>query len=290
MEQLSIKRVTKRFGRRTVLDDISFTLAPAKIYGLLGSNGAGKSTLLNIITNRIFPTSGTVELGNENINNNDDALGKIFLMSEANLYPKRTSVRRMFDLANGAYGHFNYQTAERQLKLFGLDESAHLNDLSTGEQTIAKVILALNVAVDYVLLDEPVLGLDASHRELFYQELLKSYQAQPRTFVLSTHLIEEVQQLVEHVIIIGQHKVIADSDVQEMLDRAHSVSGPARLVDQYTAGLRVLKVEDIGKLRTAYVYDDLDDDRILPDQVQLGHYDLQHLFIYLTNGGENNHD
>ena len=286
MEQLSINHITKRFGRQTVLDDISFTLAPAKIYGLLGRNGAGKSTLLNIITNRIFPTAGTVKLGDQDANDNDDVLGRVFLMSETNLYPKRTSILRMFDLANEAYGQFNYQTAARQLKEFGLDEKQHLSNLSTGQQTIAKFVLALNVDADYILMDEPVLGLNAAHRDLFYQELLKSYQTKPRTFVLSTHLIEEVQQLVEHVIIIDQAKVVADDDVQNLLERAHTVSGPADQVDKYTAGLRVLASEDLGNIRTTYLLDDLDDQRVLPDQVKLGHYDLQHLFIYLTNGGE----
>lgn len=286
MEQLSINHITKRFGRQTILDDISFTLAPAKIYGLLGRNGAGKSTLLNIITNRIFPTAGTVKLGDQDANDNDDVLGRVFLMSETNLYPKRTSILRMFDLANEAYGQFNYQTAARQLKEFGLDEKQHLSNLSTGQQTIAKFVLALNVDADYILMDEPVLGLDAAHRDLFYQELLKSYQTKPRTFVLSTHLIEEVQQLVEHVIIIDQAKVVADDDVQNLLERAHTVSGPADQVDKYTAGLRVLASEDLGNIRTTYLLDDLDDQQVLPDQVKLGHYDLQHLFIYLTNGGE----
>ncbi|MGN1279941.1 MAG: ATP-binding cassette domain-containing protein [Limosilactobacillus sp.] len=286
MEQLSISHVTKRFGHQEVLDDISFTLAPAKIYGLLGRNGAGKSTLLNIITNRIFPTAGTVKLGDQDVNDNDNALGRLFLMSEANLYPKRTSILRTFDLANEAYGQFNYQTAARQLKAFGLDEKQQLSSLSTGQRTIAKFILALNVNADYILMDEPVLGLDAAHRELFYQELLKSYQAKPRTFVLSTHLIEEVQQMVESVIIIDQGKVAVDADVQALLERAHTVSGPAQQVDKYTAGRRILGTEDLGNIRTAYLLDDLDDQRILPDTVKLGHYDLQHLFIYLTNGGE----
>lgn len=286
MEQLSINHITKQFGRQKVLDDISFTLVPGKIYGLLGRNGVGKSTLLNIITNRIFPTSGTVKLGDQDANDNDDVLGRIFLMSETNLYPKRTSILRMFDLANEAYGQFNYQTAARQLKEFGLDEKQHLSNLSTGQQTIAKFVLALNVDADYILMDEPALGLDAAHRDLFYQELLKSYQAKPRTFVLSTHLIEEVQQLLEHVIIIDQAKVVVDDDVQNLLERAHTVSGPADQVDKYTAGLRVLVSEDLGNIRTTYLLDDLDDQRVLPDQVKLGHYDLQHLFIYLTNGGE----
>ncbi|WP_240411640.1 ABC transporter ATP-binding protein [Limosilactobacillus vaginalis] len=285
MEQLKISHLSKKFGRRVILDDVSFTLEPAKIYGLLGRNGAGKSTLLNLISNRIFPTSGSIKLGDQEVNT-DQTLDKIFLIGEDNLYYKQVKINQMFDLADGAYGNFDYQNAEQMLKQFELDGNQKFAKLSTGQKTAAKISLALNVDADYIFLDEPVLGLDANHREIFYQELIKSYQKRPRTIVLSTHLIDEIQQLVEHVILIDRHRVLEDADVQDLLDRAYDISGPAKLVDQYTEGLNVLSTTDLGNVRTAHVFDQLPEDRILPDQVQIGHYDLQHLFIYLTNGGQ----
>ena len=285
MEQLKISHLSKKFGRRVILDDVSFTLEPAKIYGLLGRNGAGKSTLLNLISNRIFPTSGSIKLGDQEVNT-DQTLDKIFLIGEDNLYYKQVKINQMFDLADGAYGNFDYQNAEQMLKRFGLEGNQKFAKLSTGQKTAAKISLALNVDADYIFLDEPVLGLDANHREIFYQELIKSYQKRPRTIVLSTHLIDEIQQLVEHVILIDRHRVLEDADAQDLLDRAYDISGPAKLVDQYTEGLNVLSTTDLGNVRTAHVFDQLPEDRILPDQVQIGHYDLQHLFIYLTNGGQ----
>lgn len=285
MEQLKISHLSKKFGRRVILDDVSFTLEPAKIYGLLGRNGAGKSTLLNLISNRIFPTSGSIKLGDQEVNT-DQTLDKIFLIGEDNLYYKQVKINQMFDLADGAYGNFDYQNAEQMLKQFEFDGNQKFAKLSTGQKTAAKISLALNVDADYIFLDEPVLGLDANHREIFYQELIKSYQKRPRTIVLSTHLIDEIQQLVEHVILIDRHRVLEDADVQDLLDRAYDISGPAKLVDQYTEGLNVLSTTDLGNIRTAHVFDQLPEDRILPDQVQIGHYDLQHLFIYLTNGGQ----
>lgn len=285
MEQLKISHLSKKFGRRVILDDVSFTLEPAKIYGLLGRNGAGKSTLLNLISNRIFPTSGSIKLGDQEVNT-DQTLDKIFLIGEDNLYYKQVKINQMFDLADGAYGNFDYQNAEQMLKQFELDGNQKFAKLSTGQKTAAKISLALNVDADYIFLDEPVLGLDANHREIFYQELIKSYQKRPRTIVLSTHLIDEIQQLVEHVILIDRHRVLEDADVQDLLDRAYDISGPAKLVDQYTEGLNVLSTTDLGNVRTAHVFDQLPEERILPDQVQIGHYDLQHLFIYLTNGGQ----
>lgn len=285
MEQLKISHLSKKFGRRVILDDVSFTLEPAKIYGLLGRNGAGKSTLLNLISNRIFPTSGSIKLGDQEVNT-DQTLDQVFLIGEDNLYYKQVKINQMFDLADGAYGNFDYQNAEQMLKRFELEGNQKFAKLSTGQKTVAKISLALNVDADYIFLDEPVLGLDVNHREIFYQELIKSYQKRPRTIVLSTHLIDEIQQLVEHVILIDRHQVLEDTDVQDLLDRAYDISGPAKLVDQYTEGLNVLSTTDLGNIRTAHVFDQLPEDRILPDQVQVGHYDLQHLFIYLTNGGQ----
>ena len=218
------------------------------------------------------------------------SLGKIFLIGEDNLYYKQVKINQMFDLADAAYCNFDYKNAERMLKRFSLDGTHKFAKLSTGQKTAAKVTLALNVNADYIFLDEPVLGLDANHREVFYQELIKSYQARPRTIVLSTHLIDEIQQLVEHVILIDNHRVLEDADVEESLSKAHEISGPAKLVDQYTEGLNILSTEELGNIRTAHVFDQLPEDRVIPDQVQIGHIDLQHLFIYLTNGGVDKND
>ncbi|MBB1062610.1 ATP-binding cassette domain-containing protein [Limosilactobacillus fastidiosus] len=289
MEQLKISQVTKKFGRHLILDDVSFTLEPAKIYGLLGRNGAGKSTLLNIISNRIFPTAGSVKLDDQEVNT-DQTLGKIFLIGEDNLYYKQVKINQMFDLADAAYGNFDYKNAERMLKRFSLEGTHKFTKLSTGQKTAAKVTLALNVSADYIFLDEPVLGLDANYREVFYQELIKSYQARPRTIVLSTHLIDEIQRLIEHVILINNQQVLVDTDVEELLRKAYEISGPVKLVDQYTEGLNVLSTEDLGNIRTAHVFDKLPEGRVIPDQVQIGHTDLQHLFIYLTNEGGDKND
>ncbi|MBU3829826.1 MAG: ABC transporter ATP-binding protein [Candidatus Limosilactobacillus merdavium] len=289
MEQLKIEHLTKKFGRHVILNDVSFTLEPAKIYGLLGRNGAGKSTLLNLISNRIFPTSGSIKLGEDAVNT-DKTLDKIFLIGEDNLYYKQVTINQMFDLADAAYGNFNYKNAQQMLERFELDGANKFDKLSTGQKTAAKITLALNVNADYIFLDEPVLGLDANHREIFYQEVIKTYQARPRTIVISTHLIDEVQQLLEDVILLDHQHIIEDDSVQNLLSRAYDISGPAKLVDQYTTGLRVLGKEDLGNIRTAHVFDQLPDDRILPDQVQIDHYDLQHLFIYLTNGGQQAND
>ncbi|MET0040673.1 ATP-binding cassette domain-containing protein [Limosilactobacillus fermentum] len=283
VNELMVNHVTKRYRRHTVIDEVNFNLAPAKIYGLLGRNGAGKSTLLNIITNRIFPTSGMVAMGPQNVNNNDEELGKIYLMSESNMYPKTTRVKRMLSDADRFYGKFDFANARRMLGQFGINEKDRFSKLSTGQKTAVKITIALNVNAQYVLLDEPTLGLDVNYRETFYRELLRTYSEKPRTFVLSTHLISEVQQLVEDVLILHEGKIIVNEPVEELLGRAFLVSGPAQLVDEYTAGQTTTDSQTIGNLKETAVIGELDALRPIPDQVQIKHLDLQRAFTALTN-------
>ena len=203
------------------------------------------------------------------------------------MYPKRTRVSDMFRLADDGYGHFNFTLAHRLTKAFGVQEKAHLSNLSTGLTTIAKLITALCVNADFIFLDEPTLGLDAGHRELFYRELMKTYEERPRTFVLSTHLISEVQPLVEHVWILDDHQFICNENVDDLLANAYAISGPAELVDEYTTELKVLDHQTISNIKTVYVVQPLDETKVIPDRVKIEHIDLQKAFMALTNGEEN---
>ncbi|WP_295728909.1 ABC transporter ATP-binding protein [uncultured Limosilactobacillus sp.] len=287
MTTLKINQLTKRFGRKTILDNLTFQIKENKIYGLLGRNGVGKSTLLNIINNRNFPTTGEVLLDHDSINNNSVALQQMYLMSETNMYAKRTRVCDMFRLADDGYGKFNFALAHRLTKDFGVNEKARLSNLSTGLTTIAKLITALCVNANFIFLDEPTLGLDAGHRELFYRELMKTYEERPRTFILSTHLISEIQPLVEHVWILDHHRLIRNESVDDLLANAYAISGPAELVDEFTDGLTVLDHQTISNIKTAYVVQPLDETKVIPDRVKIEHIDLQKAFMALTNGEEN---
>lgn len=282
MSVLEVSHITKTFGSKHVLSDVNLTFEEGKIYGLLGRNGAGKSTLLSIMTNRIFAGEGEVKIDSENVDDNDAKLGLMYLMSEVNLFADGWKLKQIIKDSESFYGSFNHELADRLVTEFGLDINQKFGKLSTGYNSIFKLILALCLPVKFVLLDEPVLGLDANHRELFYSELIQSYSDNPRTFIISTHLIEEVANIISDVIVLDQGRVILNQPVEDVLAKTHSVVGPEKDVDQYTQGLNVIGHDNMGSIRANYVYGDLDD-RILPDTVQLSNFDLQKLFIYLTN-------
>ncbi|MBO0462047.1 ABC transporter ATP-binding protein [Enterococcus sp. DIV1298c] len=190
---LVVKSISKNQQNESVLDNVSIQFEQGKIYGLLGRNGAGKSTLLNIINNRSFATSGEILLDGTSISESEASLNHLYLMSEDNLFPSFFKIKELFKITERFYGTFDWALAKEMLHKFGLKADQRFKKLSTGYRTITKLIIALSVPCEYIFLDEPVLGLDATHRDLFYSYLIEVYQQRLCTFVISTHLIEEIK-------------------------------------------------------------------------------------------------
>jgi ABC-2 type transport system ATP-binding protein len=155
--------------------------------------------------------------------------------------------------------------------------------------SIYKIIIALSCNAPYLLLDEPVLGLDANFRDLFYRELIQSYSARPRTIVVSTHLIEEAAEVIEKVVIINEGKIILQDNVQQVLAMGCTATGPQRLVDEFIQGKHVLGSDVLGGIKSAYLLEPLSQNEA-PDGIELSRMRLQSLFIHLTNAGGDHHE
>ncbi len=276
-----IDHVSKGFGPVRALRDVSVTFEEGKIYGLLGRNGAGKSTLLNVLTDRIFPEGGTVTVDGEPVHDNDRALSKMYLMSEKNCYPDSMKVKDAFRWTKLFYPDFDQDFAWNMASAFELNTNTKVNKLSTGYTSIFKLIVALSVNTPYVLLDEPVLGLDANHRDLFYRTLLARYTERPFTMVISTHLIEEVSSIIEDVVVIHKGEVLKNGSCQDLLSQGYTVSGPRSLVEEYLKGKNVLGVDVLGGLESAYLWGQPDRSS-LPQGLEISGLDLQKLFVLMT--------
>lgn len=282
MNQIEIKNITKIFGETTALKDVTVTIEANKIYGLLGRNGAGKTTLLNLMTNKLFPTKGEILIEGQNVLENDQALSQIYCMTESRLYPENMKVKTAFKWTRSFYPDFDRSYADLLAKKFGLDIHKKVKSLSTGYGSIFKMIIALSCQTKILLLDEPVLGLDANHRDLFYKELLANYSAKPKTIIISTHLIEEAADLLEEVIIIKEGEVLLVDHVENLLSKGYTLSGTAALVEDYIKDKNVLAVDNFSGLKTAYLLDEISSDK-LPQGLVVTKLDLQQMFIHLTN-------
>ena len=277
---IEIKHINKSYHKHNVLSDITFKIEPNKIYGLLGRNGAGKSTLLNIINNRTFASKGSVLINGISMTDNEVLLNQVYLMSDDNLFPPQMKVKDMFLISESFYGQFDWDLANNMVKEFDLNQKLTFKKLSTGYRSIAKLIISLCVPCDYVFLDEPVLGLDTIHRELFYQFLIESYESRQRTFVISTHLIEEITNLLEEVIIIDNGRLQVVSDIDSLLLNCFSLSGSKDDMREVTQHLNIIGHEALGDFVTVYISDELPTN--LPSTITVKSLKLQDYFVQLT--------
>ena len=284
MNAIQIKDVVKRYNNVNALDRVSISFEYGKIYGFLGRNGAGKSTLINIISNRIFADEGEILIDGLRAKENMEVHEKIFCMSEMDLYDTSLKVIEHFKWIDRFYDNFDLDQARQIAEKFDLDINKRYKALSKGYQSIFKLTIALSLHVPYVVFDEPVLGLDANHRELFYELLLQDYENYQRTIIIATHLIEEVANIIEEVVLIDKGRVLLQETVETLMNKGYCISGLAGEVDDYCKDKNVIGYDELGNLKLAYI---LGEKEQLPknSRLQISNMNLQKLFVKLTEKG-----
>ncbi|MFA5535776.1 MAG: ABC transporter ATP-binding protein [Bacillota bacterium] len=286
---LSISNLNKSYGRTKVLTDINLDLTANKIYGLLGRNGAGKTTLLKLITSQLLRNSGEIRLDGEEVFENSRALERISLAKELPSSLKEKKAREIFALAGLLYKDWDEEYKDYLVREFNLNTKKKLSKLSTGNQTIVVLIMGLASRSGLTMFDEPTLGLDASVRYKFYNLLLEDYEKHPRTIIISTHLIDEVANLFEEVIILSDQQVALREDVNTLLEKSFYLSGREDLINPIIKEKRIIHRETFGATKIVGIYGYLtaEEKQYLKAQgVELSNIPLQKLFVYLTEGNK----
>ena len=285
MSKLVCENLTKQYGSKTVLDHVNLTLESGKIYGLIGRNGAGKTTLLSLMSNQNPISDGTATIDGQRIWENPKALSRICFSRELNLSAESAlssyTLKAYLRAAETYLPHWDKDMAGRLLELFGLEKKKKLGKLSKGMLSMVTILVAMASKAEFTFLDEPVAGLDVVAREQFYQLLLEEYTETGRTFVLSTHIIEEAADVMEEVIILDHGKILLKENTQELVDRARYVTGLADQVDGATAGLPCHHVENIGRSKAVTVLLPAGEDINPGYDVTVQPVNLQKLFVAL---------
>lgn len=255
---LICENITKVYGKKEVLHDVSLTLEQGKIYGLIGRNGAGKTTLLSILTAQNPATAGTVTLDGEKVWENRKSLAKLCFSRELNASAESglaaMKAKEYLRIAATFYPGWDKALEKQLIDLFKLDIKKKLGKMSKGMLSMVTIIVALCSKAPFTFLDEPVAGLDVVAREQFYKLLLQEYTESGRTFVVSTHIIEEAADVLEEVIILHDGKILIKANTQEFVDSAVYVSGKIEDVDAATHGLDVHHAEVIGRSKGVTVF------------------------------------
>jgi ABC-2 type transport system ATP-binding protein len=250
---VEVSGLTKRFGSFTAVNDVSFSVEEHGIYGLLGRNGAGKTTLMQLLTGQEFATSGSIRVFGENPVENAGVLERTSFIKESQKYPEDFKVKHVFKSAPWFFANWDAQFAERLITEFRVPVDRRVKKLSRGQLSAVGIIVGLASRAPLTFFDEPYLGLDAVARQLFYDRLLEDYAEHPRTVILSTHLIDEVSNLLEHVLVIDEGRIIIDSPADTLRGSVTNVVGPAAAVEKFVAKREVLHRDGIGGLASVTV-------------------------------------
>ena len=284
MTHLKIEKVSKQFGKMEVLKEINLDFRGNKIYGLLGRNGAGKTTLVNIMTQRIQASHGEVSLDGESVVNNDQILQKISSTVVKDTLYNNMKIIKLMKLSAEIYEHFDIPYALELASKFGLDVKKRVGNLSTGYRAILKVILTMASKADVLIFDEPVLGLDANHRDLFYRELIALYEDHSCLMILCTHLIEEVEHIIEDVVIIKEGEILVAQDIASLTEKAYVVSGIKENIQEYIKDKRIIESREFGKQMVATIFESEKKlNEISRLNLTIESIELNQLFIQLTN-------
>jgi ABC-2 type transport system ATP-binding protein len=254
---ISAAALGRRYRDQVALDDVFLTVQPGTVTGLLGRNGAGKTTLMRVITGLEFPTAGDIRVFGQVPAENDAVLRRMVFVREEQVYPD-FRVGQAIRVASLFYPNWSEELARQLLTDFGLSPGRRIRRLSRGMRSAVGIVIGLAARAELTLFDEPYAGLDAVARQLFYDRLLAEFAEYPRTVVLSTHLIDEVADLLEHVVVLDQGRVVLDAPADDVRGTGMTVSGPATAVAEFVAGRAVWQEKHLGSRASVTISEPLD--------------------------------
>lgn len=291
MNNVMLNEVYKVFDDTKAIDNLTLEIELNKIYGLIGRNGAGKTTLLKLLANQLYPTSGTVKIDDKILKDNDELTQRICLAREVISVRgiKDFKLKQIFDIASLIYPNWDNEFYKKLIDQFDLDIKKKYIKSSKGMQTMVGIIIGLASRAPVTLFDEPYVGLDPVARELFYEILINDYEKNPRTIIISTHLINELENSFEKVLILHKGKLMLNEDMEDIKNKARVLSGEKNKVDSVTKNKKIIYKQSLGRLVNYTVLDTFTEQEIKDInnlQIDFSSLSLQKLFVNLSKGGE----
>ena len=210
MPVLECKGLTKRFGRTAALDEVSLTVEPGRIVGLLGPNGSGKTTLIKLANGLLTPDGGYIAVCGTAPGRESHSL--VSYLPERTAIPTWMTARQLLDFYGDFYQDFRREAAEEMLDHLGIQPRQAVKQMSKGTREKVQLIMVMSRAAKLYLLDEPIGGVDPTTRDYILSTIIGNYNPDAAV-VISTHLIADVEMVLDEVIFISQGRVALQSTV-----------------------------------------------------------------------------
>lgn len=246
MKVIDCKNLTKKYGRHKALDNLSMTLEENKITGLVGRNGAGKTTLLKILAGFWRETSGDVKVfSHRPFDNLFVSANTIFVDDQMN-FPIALTLKEILEQGERFYDNWDMALAQRLFDYFSFRSSQNYASLSKGKKSTFNMIIGLCSRCALTIFDEPTTGMDTAVRKDFYRALLKDYLAYPRAIMISSHHLDEVEEVLEDVLLIEKGQHYLHMPVEDLKEYAVGLTGPSEEIKNWTRDREVLHTKTIG--------------------------------------------
>lgn len=279
---IKFENVTMKYGKTKALDNITLDISENKIYCLLGENGAGKTTFLRSLAGNIKVTDGEVLVDGKKVNML--SMPDIVCFVEERENHLNIKIKNLIALAAAFQDGFDTEFANDMIKKFELDPDKQFKKLSFGMKTMVNTIIGLASTNKIVLFDEPVLGFDVIMRNKFYSLLSESIARNPKIIIVSTHLVDEIADTANDIIIIHKGKLLLRESITTLQEKCYSVTGLAKDVDDYINGKHVINVNNVGGFKTAFLYDKR---TACDEKIGVANVGLQDFFANLIGGKGN---
>jgi ABC-2 type transport system ATP-binding protein len=229
---IAVAALTRRFGQRTALASVNLSVTRGTVHGLVGANGAGKTTLIKHILGLLRAEEGSVRVfGRDPVADPVGVLSRIGYLSEENDLPGWMRVDELIQYSRAFYPAWDDAFAEELRGMFALDATARIKNLSKGQKARAGLLAALAFRPDLLLLDEPSSGLDPIVRRDILGAVIRTVADEGRTVLFSSHLLEEVEQVADHITMIREGTILLSAP----LDEVKAAHGGASLDDIFVA-------------------------------------------------------
>jgi len=232
--------LTKDYGKITAIDDLSVSICGDRIIGLVGRNGAGKTTLMKMIAGRLDKTGGELEVFGSNPMDNLDVLQNIVYTHHDLEYDKKLRLSEILINYSVMFENFDSDFAMKLLYYFSLDPKRKFKTLSQGMVSIFNYICGLSCRTPLVLLDEPVLGMDVTVRKAAYEVLLREFTEHPRTIIVSSHLLSEIEGILSDILLLDEGKLLLYKNVDDFRQSAYRVEGEQSAIDVFINGKNII--------------------------------------------------
>jgi len=247
-----VSKIYKGKSETIALNQVTAEIKEHSIVGLIGANGAGKSTLMRIIAKHCQPTSGNVSL-----KQNYEHYSNISFLSDQEKLIENYSLKELYKMMPEFYKDFNIDLARKVSSVLEINEKKNYSKLSKGQKGKVNLVLSLASRAYITLLDETHISLDAPSRKKFFDLLLEDYHDHPRTYLISTHYVDEISQLFDDIIVLDHGELIVHESKDLIEEKSLTVFGNTELGEELLKPFNIIHRDVIGKRTFFSVFDDL---------------------------------